>query len=450
MKDILQLKIDFNCVKVLRGDILNVFDTLESKLQVLKKIYIQLLGLHNGSAYMFGIDSFYFQNKLIECEFTNLKDMQRYIENRMYCEYYQLHMLVQEYASKEVASENVRNKITVQKKYPAYKNLDPHRIYNFQLVIELHDHIIISIMELETYRQAKVAELENDTTQSKLGLNIGNLVNSQRFDNALLKEKISMFIRFLQVFHEHHTKYFTRLNIKAKLVIGIINEDIQIKQFNPTGNDLPTQNTLSSKVTNVQRGGMSEQQTIKSFVNCDNSCEDDVLKIALENIVSNIPNEDSYSRGMFAPGNNSPTANSGNEEEQERNILISMSDATTSEQASTDCGGESISDILSVSAQSNVLVSEASDWDDGSECIFTDLDVGKRVLVQGYDSIGTLRFLGEHNTKHVTRCGVELDDKVGKNNGTIDGFVYFETDNERGILVAPRKVTLVDVIEDEL
>ena len=114
MKEILQLKNDFNCVKVLRGDILNVFETLGSKLMVLKKIYSTLLGLHNQSEYMFGIDSFYFQNKLIEIEFDNLKDIQRSIENRMYCEYYQLHMLVQEYVEKEVVSENVRNKIAVR------------------------------------------------------------------------------------------------------------------------------------------------------------------------------------------------------------------------------------------------------------------------------------------------------------------------------------------------
>jgi hypothetical protein len=100
MKEILDLKNDFNCVKVLRGDILNVFETLDSKLMVLKKIYINLLGLHNQSEHMFGIDSFYFQNKLIENEFANLKDIQHYIENRMYCEYYQLHILVQEWRKK--------------------------------------------------------------------------------------------------------------------------------------------------------------------------------------------------------------------------------------------------------------------------------------------------------------------------------------------------------------
>ena len=459
MKEILDLKNDFNCVKVLRGDILNVFETLDSKLMVLKKIYINLLGLHNQSEHMFGIDSFYFQNKLIENEFANLKDIQHYIENRMYCEYYQLHILVQEYVEKEVVSENVRNKIAVRKKYPAYKNLDPRRIYDFRLVAELQDHIVISIMELETYRQAKVAELETDNAQSKLGLNIGNLVNSHRFYNALLNEKISMFIRYLQVFHEHHTKYFTRLHIKAKLIMGIINEDIQIKQFNPTGSTTIPQKSRDSPRATLRKNSGNEQESIKSFVKYEDSCDD--LKAALDTIVSNIPDDvdGDSSRGMYAPSDNS----SSEKNQEPENVIISISNADSLPDtdaidenpvvgpvADPDVHGDVHSDsdissgIQSESQDSAALESTVSEYDEG-ECNFTTSDVGKRVLVEGYDSVGTLRFVGKHHVKNVYRCGVELDDNVGKNNGKIGDFTYFETTNNRGVIVSPRKVSFLDI-----
>lgn len=45
--------------------------------------------------------------------------------------------------------------------------------------------------------------------------------------------------------------------------------------------------------------------------------------------------------------------------------------------------------------------------------------VGKRVKVQGYSSEGVLRFFGKHHLTGATRAGVELDDPVGKNNGTV-------------------------------
>lgn len=305
MNDITELKNGFSIVKGLRNDILNVLETLDSKVTTLHRIYLKLLGLHNESAYMFGIDSFYFQNKLIETELRNLKDILQSIDNRMYCEYYQLYMLIQNYVLKDVASVSVRKKLTAEKKYPAYKNLDHHVKYDFCLVSELHEKVILSIMELETYRQEKVTELETDTVQSNLGLNIGNLVNSHLYYNAMLKEKIGMFTRFMKVFHEHHTKYFTRLNIKAKLVIGIINEDIQIKQFNPTGDGVVPHNTLSTTSPTTKHAS-EEEHTIRSFVDVEDSNNGEVLKSTLDTIVSNIKIKSGESRGMNAPGNNSP------------------------------------------------------------------------------------------------------------------------------------------------
>lgn len=441
MKEILQLKNDFNSVKVLRGDILNVFETLGSKLLVLKKIYIKLLELHNQSEYMFGIDSFYFQNKLIEMEFNHLKDIQRSIENRMYCEYYQLHMLVQDYVEKEVLSENVRNKIAVRKKYPAYKNLDPHRVYNFSLVAELQEHIINSIMELETYRQAKVAELKTDTAQSKLGLNIGNLVNSHRFYNALLKEKISMFIRYLQVFHEHHTKYFTRLHIKAKLVIGIINEDIQIKQFNPTGRSIvPENDDIDSPLSSASGSIPNETQSLKTFVKYDDS--GDHMKAALDTIVSNMSETDEVDLQNTSTENVILHSN--------HSFLQTTSNATTNTTPDEvgDIESELSCEIQSDAHDSVANESVMTEVDDGN-CKFSTFDVGSRVLVEGYDSIGTLRFVGKHHIKNVTRCGVEFDDDVGKNNGTIDGHTYFETTGTKGIIVSPRKVSLLDISNTE-
>jgi len=45
--------------------------------------------------------------------------------------------------------------------------------------------------------------------------------------------------------------------------------------------------------------------------------------------------------------------------------------------------------------------------------------IGQRVAVEGYETPGTLRYYGPHATKEGMRCGVELAEPVGLNNGTI-------------------------------
>ncbi len=299
MNEITDLKDGFNIVKGLRNDILNVFDTLQSKVNTLKEIYVKLIEQNNESAYMFGIDSFYFQNKLIENDLKNLTDMLENIENRMYCEYYQLHMLIQQYGAEDVNSSNVRKKIYIDNKYPVYKSLDNRIKYDFDLISELHDHIIMSVVELETYRQEKETELKTDSVQSDLGLNIDNLVNSHLYYNAMLKEKNSMFIRFLKVFNQHHKNYFTTLSTKSQMIIGMINEDIQIKQFNPTGDGVgvggfPRNDTASKD--NASKDNASK----------DNASKDNTIPTSeLDTIVSNIKIKKG-NRGINGHGNTSP------------------------------------------------------------------------------------------------------------------------------------------------
>ena len=70
--------------------------------------------------------------------------------------------------------------------------------------------------------------------------------------------------------------------------------------------------------------------------------------------------------------------------------------------------------------------------------------VGARVNVKGYDCLGVVRFLGNHAESDKPRVGVELDEAVGKHNGTVGGHFYFECEFKKGVLPAPSKVTLAD------
>ncbi|XP_068599507.1 centrosome-associated protein 350 [Brachionichthys hirsutus] len=74
-------------------------------------------------------------------------------------------------------------------------------------------------------------------------------------------------------------------------------------------------------------------------------------------------------------------------------------------------------------------------------------NIGDRVLV-GYVQPGTLRFKGSTSFANGFWAGVELDKSEGSNNGTYDGVVYFECDENHGIFAPPDKVSrLPDKLE---
>ena len=287
MKELLDIKKDFEEVKSLRSDIMNINENLTAKLDVLHKIYADLIKTHGQGEHIFGIDSFYFQNKLIANENNNLMNTFKSIENRIYCEYYKLHNELQKYILNNINDDTVINKSIVKKKYPAYSSLDPFKYYDFSLVLELQSHIINALSELESYRVTRDSELDNDTKQSNMGLNIDNLVHSYRFTNALLKERINMYVNYLQVFHEHHTKYLTRHLLKSKISLGVVNEDIQIKQFNQ-GSSTAFTDVFSGEIDTPESGNMNkkEEESVKHFVGYENS--DGSRKRTLDRVLSSV------------------------------------------------------------------------------------------------------------------------------------------------------------------
>eukprot|EP00729_Bicosta_minor_P006060 gene6060-18469_t len=77
-------------------------------------------------------------------------------------------------------------------------------------------------------------------------------------------------------------------------------------------------------------------------------------------------------------------------------------------------------------------------------------DIGCRVTVAEYSCEGTLRFVGLHAESGKPRCGVELDEPLGKNNGTVKGTTYFECPDEHGVLTKPDKVIIIGPPVEEL
>ena len=75
----------------------------------------------------------------------------------------------------------------------------------------------------------------------------------------------------------------------------------------------------------------------------------------------------------------------------------------------------------------------------------SEADVGKRVAVVGYDCEGVLRFFGQHHKTGRARCGVALDERIGRNNGTVAGHRYFTCEDGHGVLCTPHKVTVMEV-----
>jgi hypothetical protein len=259
----------FQQVKQLRVDLNNIFQEVDEKIKILNDIYSEVVKTHTDKNYSIGLDSFYFQNKLLQLEYDNMQHVFNFIDNRIYGEYYKLHRMLFDFINHGIKEKIMVDKLLItHKKYPMYKDLEPTKIYDFNVTIEINNTIQHSIKELKEYLSGKKQELAEQKKQSEMGINIHSIIHEQVYNNIILEERIHMFENYLNTFIVHHSKYFSRLLIKMKIMLGIVNEDFHLKKSKIVTKDLRSFSRLdTSKTIDSDTSSMSStSSTPKSFM----------------------------------------------------------------------------------------------------------------------------------------------------------------------------------------
>ena len=112
---------------------------IKSTINIIKKLkekYIELLkNINNTSSYL-GIDSFNFQNILLDMQLEHFKLMFNIIINRLYCDYYKIYKSI-----KNFVETNYKDIPIIESKFTVYKDLDIEKIFYFQEIIQLQNVI---------------------------------------------------------------------------------------------------------------------------------------------------------------------------------------------------------------------------------------------------------------------------------------------------------------------
>jgi len=220
------LKTEFNNISLVRSKIMNVFESLKNKSDKLKNLYSDFIKQGNTQLFVFGLDSFHFQSKLIDIEYDDMKRMFLAINNRMYCEYFKLHKIIVEYISKSVTEKKVSDLVKINN-FPIYKDLEPFKEYKFETILDIHENILNLLGILMSILNNKENELLIHKTKQNIGLNIDNFITSFNFNISVMREKIMMFITYIEFFHKMHSKYLKRFSNKIQLMYTHISNDIK-------------------------------------------------------------------------------------------------------------------------------------------------------------------------------------------------------------------------------
>jgi hypothetical protein len=222
------LKSTFGEIVDAKENNVHILKQLETRIQHIKKIYSDFIQANREQLFVFTLDSFHFQGKLVDLEFEDMSRMFLSITNRMYCDYYKLFKIIVEYVNENIPDKKLTELIRVHDNYPVYKDLEPFKQYDFQQIQSLHEILLVIMTYLHTFITNKEHELKVYQTKNQIGLHIDSFVNTFSFNTYVMNQKAMLFVAYIEFFHKSHHKFLKRFTMKLNLMLSQLNNDIKI------------------------------------------------------------------------------------------------------------------------------------------------------------------------------------------------------------------------------
>jgi hypothetical protein len=262
------IKSNFQKIIGFKSEINNIFENLELRINKLKEIYKVIKKETSKNTFLFGLDSLYFQSKLIDLELEHLKSFYSLINNKMYGSLYKLFHLIKYYINNNFGNnKKICDVVNIDTDYPIYKDLEPYKDYDFDVIVKLHEKIIEIIKVVDFYLNDKYIELENYNNKLKLGLNINNYVSTFVYENKIIKNEIELYINFLEFLGDNNYLYYKRFITKIKILLAQIDNDIKLDE----------KNSKKNMIDNLVSDGVNINliEEIKNNLKCDS--KDDLV-----------------------------------------------------------------------------------------------------------------------------------------------------------------------------
>ena len=222
------LEKNYESFKELRNKTISLYDELSTNAVNLRSIYVNFIQENSGSdMFIFALDSFHFQNKLVTIEHTSIQTMMTATDNRIYGEYYKLYCLVLEYICDTIPNTEW-GEVDPANEFDKYMDLNVDKKYDFEIASEIHQDILAMLSDLNEFHSSEERIFLSKRAKTAGGLQIHNYVNSCRHNLAVIKEQVILFGEYVDVFNKYHTQYVTRIGKKIISLNDMVRQDLNI------------------------------------------------------------------------------------------------------------------------------------------------------------------------------------------------------------------------------
>lgn len=226
MHNISRLQGEFNEIIHLSTEIMNKKTALDEKLKKLKEQYNELVKQNSKKIFLFCLDSFYFQYKVLHVEMEQFHRMCALIHNRIYGDYYKLFNIILMQCKEN--NIQVPGLVRESEQFPIYKDLEPFLEYKIEDVIKIHADILAVINEVYMLYVSNQKNIHKHNDRIHAGFSITSFINTLSYENVLIKEQIGLYSNYMAFYHNSQKSYLTKLLIKMDGFIRDIEDEVLI------------------------------------------------------------------------------------------------------------------------------------------------------------------------------------------------------------------------------
>lgn len=227
-----------------RNKIDDKYKTLGIKLAIMKTKYSSLIQNNQKKIFIYCLDSFFFQYKILLLELDHYDKVNKVVFNRMYGDYYKLFNAITENCLNNAFNiEELDNMGNV----PIYKDIDTSIEYKTDDLSRLHSNILAILKQLSTYYELRNANIKSHDESSDIGLSITSFLDTLSYENRLLYEEINLYNRYLQFYHSSQNGYLDKTLIKMETFGSDIDNEILVNHKNVKTNSKTKFNFIKEK-----------------------------------------------------------------------------------------------------------------------------------------------------------------------------------------------------------
>lgn len=253
--------------------------SLEGKLKTMKDKYNDLMKTNTKKIFIYCLDSFFFQYKILSIELEHYKKMNGMVYNRMYGDYYKLFNIVITHC-KEC---NIEIKdIKIMENLPVYQDSETNVEYKLDDLTRLHKNILAILQQLLNLYKTRKTDIQSQDDDTNVGFSITSYIETLSYENRVLYEKIFLYINYLRFYHSSQNGYLDKTTEKLDTFISDIDDEILI-------NHKSSKNVINKQMTKEVDKNTSK---INLLISTDNPYMSEPNKIIQDNNTDTLPPQD--------------------------------------------------------------------------------------------------------------------------------------------------------------